>query len=97
MCSLVDSNPDIIERIAFLLDRQKKGSNNWVELAEKLGIPKDDSKSFETCNTYNPTEDLFELMKIQFPKMTVEELVTHLEAIQRHDVVSAINKSTKGK
>lgn len=97
VCSLFDSNPDIIGHIAFLLDRQKVGLKNWVHLAGKLGIPRKDFKSFETCNTNNPTENLFEYLNIRFPKTTVEELITHLNYMQRRDVVIAIKKSTKGK
>lgn len=97
MCSLFDSNPDIIGRIAFLLDRQKVGLKNWVQLATKLGIQKKVYKSFETCNTNNPTEGLFQYLKIHSPRLTVKELITHLEAMQRSDVVKAINESTEGK
>ena len=97
MCSLFDSNPDIIGRIAFLLDRQKLGLKNWVQLAGKLDIPRKVSKSFETCNTDNPTEHLFEYLKTQSPKMKVEDLITHLEAMQRPDVVKVIKGSTEGK
>ena len=70
---------------------------NWVQLAGKLDIPKKVSKSFGTCNTDNPTEQLFEYLKTRFPEMTVEELITHLEAMQRPDVVKAIKGSTEGK
>ena len=97
MSSLFNSNPDIIGRIAFLLDGQKVGLETWVQLAEKLGIPKDVSKSFETCTTYNPTEGLFEYLTIHLPKMTVKELITHLKAMHRLDVVTAIEESDEGK
>ncbi|XP_067043167.1 uncharacterized protein [Acropora muricata] len=97
VCSLFDSNPDIIGRIAFLLDGQKLGLKNWVQLAGKLDIPKKVSKSFETCNTDNPTEGLFEYLKTHLPEMKVEKLITHLEAMQRRDVVKAIKGTTEGK
>ncbi|XP_044174897.1 uncharacterized protein LOC114953099 isoform X2 [Acropora millepora] len=97
VCSLFDSNPDIIGRIAFLLDRQKLGLKNWVQLAGKLDIPRKVSKSFETCNTDNPTEELFKYLKTRSPGMKVEDLNTHLEAMQRPDVVKVIKGSTEGK
>lgn len=97
VCSLFDSNPDIIGRIAFLLDRQKLGLKNWVHLAGKLDIPRKVSKSFETCNTDNPTEELFEYLKTSSPEMKVEDLNTHLKAMQRSDVVKVIKGSTEGK
>ena len=96
VCSLFDSNPDIIGSMAFLLDRQKVGLKNWTHLAGKLHIPRSTFKSFETWNTSNPTEGLFELLIVRFPKMTVEELMTHLRAIRRFDVMRAIEESTKG-
>ena len=73
------------------------GLKDWVQLAVKLGIPRNVYKSFETCYTNNPTEGLFEYLKIHFPKMRVGELITHLEAMKRPDVVKAIEKSTEGK
>ena len=73
------------------------GLETWVQLAEKLGIPKDVSKSFETCTTNNPTEGLFEYLTIHWPKMTVKQLITHLKAMHRHDVVTAIEESNEGK
>lgn len=97
VCSLFDSNPDIIGSMAFLLDRQKVGLKNWTHLAGKLHIPRSTFKSFETWNTSNPTEGLFELLIVRFPKMTVEELMTHLRAIRRFDVMRAIEESTKVK
>ena len=96
MCSLFDSDPDIIGEMAFLLDLQKPGLKNWSHLAAKLGISRKDFKSFETCSTDNPTEGLFELLKVRFPQLTIGELIRHLEAMKRRDVVNAIKESTRG-
>ncbi len=96
MCSLFDSDPDIIGEMSFLLDKQKLGLKDWSHLAGKLGVARTTFKSFETCSTDNPTKDLFNILKVRFPKLTVGELIGHLEGIKRRDVISAINKSTKG-
>lgn len=95
--SLFDINPDVIGEMAFLLDMQKVGLKNWQDLAAQLGIPRKAFKSFETCNTTNPTEQLFELLKVHKPGLTIAELVRQLEKIRRRDVIIAIKKSAKGK
>ena len=97
MCSLFDSHPDIIGEIAFLLDMKKPGLKNWEHLAAKLDIPRTDFKSFETFSADNPTEGLFELIKIRFPRSTIGELIGHLKAMKRFDVVNAIKESAEGK
>lgn len=98
VCSLFDSDPDIIGEIAFLLDMQKKGLKNWSDLAASLEIPRKDFKTFETCNTDCPAaERLFELVKIKYPRTTVMDLISHLDAIKRHDVIAVIRECTKGR
>ena len=98
VCSLFDSDPDIIGEIAFLLDMQKKGLKNWSDLAASLGIPRKDFKTFETCNTeYPAAESLFELVKIKYTRTTVMDLISHLDAIKRHDVIAVIRECTKGR
>ena len=52
---------------------------------------------FENCTAGNPTEKVFEIVKVQSPKLTIGELINHLKALKRHDVIKAIKKSTKGK
>lgn len=97
VCSLFDSDPDIIGKIAFLLDMQKKGLKTWSDLAASLEIPRGDFKTFETCNTDCPAaERLFELVKIHYPQTTVRDLISHLEEIKRQDVIVAIRKCTEG-
>ena len=98
VCSLFDSDPDIIGGIAFLLDMQKKGLKNWSHLAASLEIPRKDFKTFETCNTeYPAAERLFEYVKIKYPRTTVRDLISHLEEIKRQDVIVAIRECTKGR
>lgn len=96
VCSLFDSDPDIIGEMAFLLDKQKLGLKDWSDLAAKLGVTRTTFTSFETCSTDNPTEELFEILKVRFPRLTVGKLIDHLAAIRRHDVITAIRKSTNG-
>lgn len=97
MCSLFDSHPDIIGEIAFLLDVQKAGLKNWSHLATKLEIPRTDFKSFENFIADNPAEGLFELISVWFPLSTTGELIGHLQALKRFDVINAINESAEGK
>lgn len=94
VCSLFDSDPDIIGEMAFLLDKQKMGLKDWADLAAKLGVPRTIFTSFETCSTDNPTEQLFDIVKARFPRLTVGKLIDHLNAINRRDVILAIKKST---
>ena len=94
---LFDLNPDIIGKMAFSLDIQKVGLKNWQNVAAQLNIPREVFKSFETCDTTNSTEQLFELLKVHKPGLTIAVLIKHLETISRPDVINAINKSTKGK
>lgn len=83
--------------MAFLLDKQKLGLKDWADLAAKLGVARTTFTSFETCSTDNPTEQLFDILKVRFPRLTVGKLIEHLDAINRRDVILAIEKSTKGK
>ena len=96
VCSLFDSDPDIIGEMAFLLDKQKLGLKGWADLAAKLSVSRTTFMSFETCSTDNPTEQLFDILKVHFPRLTVGKLIDHLDAINRRDVILAIKKSTKG-
>ena len=95
--SLFDINPDVIGEMAFLLDMQKVGLKNWQSLAAQLDISRKIFKSFETCDTTNPTEQLFKLLKVKKPGLSIAELVTHLRQIRRPDVINAVKKSAKGK
>ncbi|KAJ7339409.1 hypothetical protein OS493_005804 [Desmophyllum pertusum] len=95
VCSLFDSDPDIIGEMAFMLDKQKFGLKNWSHLAAELGISRTTFKSFETSSTDNPTKKLFEVLAVHFPGLTVKELISHLEAMHRRDVIIAIKKSKK--
>ena len=90
MCSLLDSDPDIIGEMAVYLDKQKTGLKNWSHLAAKLGVPRKTFKTFETFITGNPTEEFFEIIEVHFPKLTIGELISQLEAIERRDVIIAI-------
>ena len=90
MCSLFDSDPDIIGEMAVYLDKQKTGLKNWSHLAAKLGVPMKTFKTFETFSTGNPTEEFFEIIEVQFPKLTIGELISQLEAIERRDVIIPI-------
>ena len=97
VCSLFDSDPDIIGEIAFLLDIKKTGLKNWSHLAASLEIPRKDFILFETCNSeYPAAERLFELVKIKYPRTTVRDLKRHLDAIERQDVIFAIRECTTG-
>ena len=97
LCSLFDTDPDIVGEIAFLMDMQKKGLKKWSDLASSLKIPRADFKTFETCNTeYPAAETLFELVKVRNPRTTVRDLITHLEAIKREDVIISIRECTEG-
>ena len=97
VCTLFDTDPDIIGKIAFLMDMQKKGLKNWSDLASSLKIPRADFKTFETCNTeYPAAETLFKLVKIHIPRTTVGTLITHLKTIKRQDVIIAIRECSEG-
>lgn len=93
--SLFDSDPDIIGEIAYLLDIQKSGVKNWSDLAPKLKISRKIFRKFENCNAGNPTQEMFELLKVHNPNLTIGELISHLEDLKRRDVIKAIEKSTK--
>lgn len=95
VCSLFDNNSDVIGEMAFLLDMQKVGLKNWSKLAAELGISRKVFKTFGTNNSTNPTQTLFELLTIKFPWLTIQELVGHLEDMERHDVANAVRSSKK--
>lgn len=89
------SNSDIIGEIAVLLDVEKRGLKNWSDLAPILGLTRAIFLSFEDSSSENPTEQLFEILEKQIPQLTVKELIGHLEAIGRQDVIRAIKSSTE--
>lgn len=95
--SLFDTDPDIIGELAYLLDIQKSGVKKWSDLAPKLNIPRRTFRMFENCTAGNPTERVFEIVTVQSPRLTIGELINYLKALKRHDVIKAIEKSTKGK
>ena len=94
--SLFDSNPDIIGEMAFLLDKDKHGVKGWRDLAAQLDIARKVFRTFESSTDENPTNDLFEWLCIHQPRLTIGELKSHLDDLQRPDVVVAISQSNMG-
>ncbi len=82
--------------MAVFLDKHKPGLKNWSHLAATLGIPRKIFKTFESSSTDNPAEEFFDIVKVKLPKMTVGDLIGHLEAMQRRDVIIAIQESING-
>lgn len=96
MGSLFDSHPDAIGKMAFLLDKEKPGKMNWKQLADEFSVPRSVSQNFGDSVDDNPTEKLFEYLKVKQPRLTIGEVKKHLKDPKMKDVLDVISKSNEG-
>lgn len=94
--SLFDSHPDVIGQMTFLLDKKKPGKKNWKELGDAFGVPRSESQNFGDSVDENPTDKLFEYLKVKQPHLTIGEVKQHLKDPKMKDVLNVISKSNKG-
>lgn len=91
---LFDRHPDVIGKMAFLLDKETQGKQNWKQLADKFGVPRIESQNFGDSIDDNPTNKLFEYLNVKQPTLTIGEVKSHLKGMQ--DVLDVITESNKG-
>lgn len=97
MGSLFDSHPQVIANMAFLLDKEEKpGKRNWKHLADMYGVPRSESESFGESMDENPTERLFEYLRVKKPRLTTGEVKRHLKILKMQDVLDVLAESKKG-
>ena len=96
MGSLFDSHPRIIAKIAFSLDKEKPGQQNWEHLADAFDVPGSESDNFGESIDDSPTESLFDYLKVKKPSLTIGEIKKHLEILKMQDVLDVLAQSEKG-
>ena len=94
--SLYESYPNVIDEMAFMLDKEKGGVKNWKQLADWFKVPRSSSETFGDSTDDNPAENLLEWLRVKNPRLTVGDLKWHLEELKMTEVLEVIKKSTKG-
>ena len=94
----ITEDKDLCHDLALRLDRRHPVTKNWEHLAcaEPLNVPPDVRLKFKLNSKYSPTEQLFSLLEIRHPTLTVDKLVSALQSIKRNDVVDIITKVVSG-
>ena len=97
MGSLFDSDPEVIAKMAFLLDKEEKpGKRNWKHLADMFGVPRSESENFGESIEENPTQQLFEWLHVKRPCLTIGEVKEHLKILKMPDVLEVLAESKEG-
>ena len=97
MGSLFDSHPQVIAKMAFLLDKEEKpGRRNWKQLADMFDVPRSDSQNFGESLDENPTERLFEYLCSTRPRLTIGEVKEQLKILEMQVVLDVLAESKKG-
>lgn len=91
---VVVEGSELLAEIGEHLNHEVRVRKNWRDLAYKLGISPEDSKTFDTSTetSKSPTRMMFEWLQSSKPKLTVRDLVNGLENIDRYDVVDVVRK-----
>lgn len=94
----ITGDKDVSYNLALRLDRRHPVIKNWEHLAcaEPLNVPPDMRLNFKLNSKYSPTEQLFNLLEICRPALTVADLISALQSISRNDVVHIIKKVLPG-
>lgn len=93
---LSNTNPDIIGEISPLLDIKRHGVKNWEDLADQVGLVRNQYKDFGSPDFGNPTMDLVEYLCSSRTHLTLKIFKEHILSLGRRDVVEALESSTKG-
>lgn len=94
--SLYDSHPNVMAKIASLLDEEVPGKPNWKDLADAFDVPQRESDNFGESIDVNPAERLFEYLKATKPGLTIVKIKQHLENLKMQDVLDVLAQSKKG-
>ena len=85
---------ELLQMVADKLDTEKVPlEKNWLQLANYLQIPSHVYQGFETREQRkSPTMEVFRWLVVQFPDITLIDIVKALEKIQRNDVIKIITQ-----
>ena len=91
---VVVEGSDLLAEIGEHLNHEMRAIKNWHNLAHKLGISPEVSKTFDTSTetSKSPTRMMFEWLQLSKPNLTVRDLVNGLKNIDRYDVVDVVRK-----
>ena len=91
---VVVEGSDLLAEIGEHLNHEMRAIKNWRNLAHKLGISPEVSKTFDTSTetSKSPTRMMFEWLQLSKPNLTVRDLVNGLKNIDRYDVVDVVRK-----
>jgi len=87
---------ELLADIGECLNKDKRAFKNWRNLANGLKIPHEVYDAFDTSKEAekSPTKMLFEWLATCKPHLSVGDLLTGLEQIDRYDVVELVTKET---
>ena len=80
----------LLDDIALSLDGRSRVLGNWFNLAMKLDVPREACWRFGTRSTQNPTNQLFQYLETQRPRMTLKEFKEALQSMTRNDLLQII-------
>ena len=91
---VVVEGSELLAEIGEHLNHEMRARKNWRDLAYKLRISPEVSKTFDTSTetSKSPTRMMFEWLQLSKPNLTVRDLVNGLKNINRYDVVDVVRK-----
>ena len=84
---------ELLRTISSDLNREVRRTGDWMTVASQLGIPYDYYMKLENRKEKrSPTKEVLEMVVTQRPRITISEIVQHLERIGRREVGEVIKE-----
>ena len=93
MKTVIAPESDLLREISRDLNRKVPGTGDWKTVAWRFTIPYEDYIQFENRKEKrSPTKEVLEMVVTQRPRITISEIVQHLERIDRREVSEVIKE-----
>ena len=91
MEKVVKLDSEAMRSICVRLNTKNRALNNWKNLANAFGIPRDIYQSLDEAKPMSPTESLFEWIFVHKGDLTVGQLCNALGKIERNDLAGLLS------
>jgi len=94
LADVFSPDSDLLNRVSILLNKKTPVVKNWRNLANRLGVPNKVYEEFDPAANNpkrSPTKLMLEWLRSEHPDMTVDELRTTVEKIERGDALEILD------
>jgi len=94
LADVFSPDSDLLNRVSILLNKKTPAVKNWRNLANQLGVPNKVYEEFDPAANNpkrSPTKLMLEWLRSEHPDMTVDELRTTVEKIERGDALEILD------